>query len=68
MIIVVMQGDDIDGVPFIDPSLDGVPITEDIDGVPSEWLTMIKGLSSCNKHATSTNSESVTILRSLYLR
>ena len=39
MIIVVMQGDDIDGVPFIDPSLDGVPITEDIDGVPSEWLT-----------------------------
>ena len=30
--------DDIDGVPFPDPGLDGVPMSEDIDGVPSELI------------------------------
>ena len=33
---MVQGGDDIDGVPFLDPALDGLPMTEDIDGVPSE--------------------------------
>ena len=30
------DNEDLDGEPLVDPDLDGVPIEEDIDGVPSK--------------------------------
>lgn len=35
--VVHIQAEDIDGEPLPDPSLDGVPLSEDIDGVPSKF-------------------------------